>query len=357
MMLPLGDFNCNILSLHSNFKTMRTNIRFFYLVFLFLGLSLNLFAGVNDSILNNIKPELIFKSKYEILTDNGDQRFSVRNSRIGLKGSITKAVDYKFMVDLSGNGKFSVLDLYFKFKFAQRWSVTLGQASVPIFNSYTISPANLDFANRPFIGKFFNSSRDIGLTAEYLIKKEGFPISAQLGVYSGQGINNANWTNEPALGARVIFGSLKEGIRFTAKGLKIKSSEESDCLIYGADLRYKKNNFKVETEVMQKYNEYNKMNLLSYYAQVFYCFPVSNSSWLSGVEPALRWDQIGEEVADNGFGLNRATIGVNFNLKTGNIKSVLRVNYEHLIDNADLITIPKQEDKENKFSVEVLFAF
>ena len=108
---------------------------------------------------------------------------------------------------------------------------------------------------------------------------------------------------------------------------------------------------------MQKYNEYTNLHLLSYYAQAFYCFPIENSSWLSGIEPAIRWDQIGEEIKDNGFGVSRITTGVNFNLKTGNFKSVFRINYEHFFNDEVLVTMPKFADRANKVTAEIMFAF
>lgn len=303
------------------------------------------------------KPELVFKGKYEVLTDNGHQRFSVRNTRIGFSGDMSKKFNYKFLLELSNNGNFSVLDLYFKYKPTERLSFTAGQGSLPLFNSYTIAPNALDFANRPFIGKFFNSTRDIGITAEYIIKKGDFPISAQIGIYNGKGTNKAEWSETPAYGARIAFGSLDDGLRITAKGLRIKSSEESDNYIWGGDLRYLKNNFKIETEVMGKYNEFSGLHLFSYYAQLFYTVTVDNSTILRSIQPALRWDQIGEETSERGFAVSRITGGVNFNLKTGNYKTVLRLNYEHFFNKGELVSITTPEDTMNKATVEIMFCF
>lgn len=303
------------------------------------------------------KPELVFKGKYEVLTDNGHQRFSVRNTRVGFSGEMSRRFVYKFLLELSNNGNFNVLDLYFKYKPTDRLSFTAGQGSLPLFNSYTISPNALDFANRPFVGKFFNSTRDIGITAEYAIKKDGFPITAQLGIYNGKGTNKAEWSESPAYGARIAFGSMNEGLRITAKGLKIKSSKESDNYIWGGDLRYLKSNFKVETEVMGKYNKFSGLHLFSYYAQFFYTIPVESGSLLSGVQPALRWDQIGEETLERGFAVSRITGGVNFNLKTGNYKTVLRLNYEHFFNKGEILTITTPEDMMNKVTAEVMFCF
>ncbi len=303
------------------------------------------------------KPELVFKGKYEVLTDNGEQRFSVRNTRIGFRGGMSSRFEYKFLLELSNNGNFNVLDLFLKYKATDRLSFTAGQVSLPLFNNYTISPNALDFANRPFVGKFFNSTRDIGFAAGYDIKKDGFPITAELGIYGGKGTNKAEWSEAPAFGARVSFGSMKQGLRVTAKGLRIKSSDKSDNYIWGGDLRYLKNNFKVEMEAMGKYNKFSELHLFSYYTQFFYTIPVENSSLLSGVQPALRWDQIGEETLERGFAVSRITGGINFNLKSGNYRTVVRLNYEHFFNKGEIKTITTPQDTMNKFTAELMFCF
>lgn len=321
------------------------------------GLVKSIGKGGEQEEITVFKPELVFKSKYEVLTKNGDQRFSVRNTRIGFSGDMSKKFNYKFLLELSNNGNFSVLDLYFKYKPTERLSFTAGQGGLPLFNSYTISPNALDFANRPFIGKFFYSTRDIGISAEYIIKKGDFPISAQIGIYNGKGTNKAEWSETPAYGARIAFGSLNKGLRITAKGLRIKSAEESDNYIWGGDLRYLNRNFKIETEVMGKYNKFSGLHLFSYYTQLFYNIAVDNSNILSGIQPAIRWDQIGEETSERGFAVSRLTGGVNFNLKTGNYKTVIRLNYEHFFNKGELVTITTPEDIMNKATIEIMFCF
>ncbi len=82
-------------------------------------------------------------------------RFSVRNSRIGVSGNINTYSAYKVQVELSNEGKFSVLDLSGTLMPVNGLSLTLGQTSIPLFNSYVVSPGEMMFANRAFLGEIF----------------------------------------------------------------------------------------------------------------------------------------------------------------------------------------------------------
>ncbi len=313
-----------------------------------------------DSILTRqmvvIAPELVFKGKYEINTQTGESRFSVRNSRIGFVGNLNPLISYKFMLELSSEGKFNVLDLYARFKPAKGFTITFGQGAIPLYNGYTISPGPLNFANRPFVGKYFASTRDIGLTAKYVIKQKGFPIAVEAGIYNGSGINNPQWTESPSYGGRVEFGEMAKGVRVTAKAYKTKK-DAKDILYYGADFRYKRANYYIETEVMEKYNIDNKnSSLFATYVQGGYTFPL-NSKTLTGIEPVGRWDAMGENISERGFGVNRVTLGVNLLFNTKPLTTVLRLNYEQYFKNYTLPVFTTDEMDQNKATIEVLIYF
>ncbi len=311
-----------------------------------------------------LKPILIFKGKYEISTESGDSRFSVRNARIGVQGDLSKKISYKFMIDASDNGSLKVLDLYVAFKPHKRLKFTFGQGGLPIFNSYTVSPNSTDFVNRPFVGKYINSSRDIGLTLNCAIKQKGFPISLEAGLYNGDGINNAKWTGSLAYGGRLAFGSMK-GWRATAKFFKNDINDFEDYFIWGADLRYDNSKVRFETEYMNKHNcaDFTEagaptQSLSTLYAQGMLKFPVSSKTF-KRVEPALRWDGMGYDLPDRGLGVNRATVGVNLVLNTTSFVSLFRVNYEHYFNNSmDMSPVfTSVYHNENKLSAEFLLVF
>ncbi len=136
----------------------QTKNRYLYItgITLLLFSSLFLSAQETDSIAYpNFKVDGTLKNKFEYSTESNMSRFSVRNSRIGVSGNINPYSAYRVQVELSNEGKFSVLDLSGTLKPIEGLSVTLGQTSIPLFNSYVVSPGTMMFANRAFLGKYF----------------------------------------------------------------------------------------------------------------------------------------------------------------------------------------------------------
>lgn len=312
--------------------------------------------------LNVLKPILIFKGRYEMDTESGEGRFALRSSRVGVQGDVSKYLSYKFMMDLSDNGKFTVLDVYATIKPVKGLKFTFGQGALPIHNSFTTSPNVIDYANRPFIGKYLFSSRDIGLTANYTIKQKGFPIAVEAGIFNGDGINNPVWTKKFAYSGRVLFGSMT-GFRATAKFLSYNADETNNTFIWGADLRYENSDFKIEAEYATKTNKSEIVNpegevLSLAYVQSMVKIPVQSNTFKS-INPCLRWDGAGYDILDRGLGCNKATAGVNFVFNTDVVTSLFRINYEHFFNNSmdmsGMFTKPHQNT--NNLSVEMLIVF
>lgn len=303
-----------------------------------------------------VKPEIVFKGKYEINTETGESRFSVRNSRLGLVGNVSKLISYKFQLELSSEGKFNVLDLYGQINPAKGLSIIFGQCPIPLYNGYTISPGPLDYANRPFVGKYFEGTRDIGINVNYVIKQTGFPIAIEAGVFNGSGINNPKWNTAPSFGGRILFGSMNKGWRVTAKAYNSKKADTLNLFYWGADVRYKGKNFKIESEVLTRYNRYNESSLFAAYVQGGYTFPVQSKAF-SGIEPVLRWDAMGRNFLDRGFGVNRLTGGVNFIFNTKPFTSILRVNYEHYFRSERMPEFTTDEMDQHKATLELLIFF
>jgi len=313
---------------------------------------------------NVLKPIMVLKTRYELSTEEGYSRFSIKNARLGVQGDVSKFLSYRFMVDFSAENKLSVLDLYAVLKPSKRLSFTLGQQGLSLFNPWTVSPNNVDYVNRPFVGKYFLSSRDIGVSMKYALKQQGFPINLELGVYNGAGINNPTWSKSVAVGGRLEFGSTKEGFRASAKFYNVKNADNATDLYIGGDLRYCNSDFKIEAEYMTKnYGQelediYNTDAHSALYLQSLYKIKVNNKTF-SRIEPLLRWDAMGYNVSDRGLGVNRITAGANFVFKTIACTSMLRLNYEHYLNNSmDMSAMFKNERyNENKLSIEYLLYF
>ncbi|HBL33271.1 MAG TPA: hypothetical protein DDZ96_05555 [Porphyromonadaceae bacterium] len=297
------------------------------------------------------------KNKFEYASETGMSRFSVRNSRIGASGNINSFSGYKAQVELSNEGRFEVLDLSGSLKPVDGLSLTLGQTSVPIFNQYIVSPSEMMFANRAFIGKYFLSTRDLGFRADYEFKIGSVPSSFELGIYNGNTINDPVWRDRLSYGARLAVGSMK-GFRSTIKYYDYQN-EDIHYLFYGADLRYEARNWKLETEIMKRDSRVEaESDMLSYYFQGAYFIPLTKSRFFDRLVPAARWDAIDKNPDNKGFDVNRLTVGLGFAFEQKNISSILRLDYEwYFIENELDILNKYPEMDSDKFTVELVFTF
>ena len=304
---------------------------------------------------NVLSPIMVFKSKYELTTEDWDSKFSVRHATLGLRGTASKVFSYCFHVDFCTENKITVLDLFAVIKPIERLSFTVGQQYHPLFNAWTVAPNAVDYINRPFLGKYFIANREIGVTAKYALKQNGFPINLEFGVYNGSGMSNPIWNKSLATGGRIEFGSTKEGFRASAKYYSNKNVDNNTDLYWGADLRYVGKDFKIEAECLTK--NMQEQSLTATYLQALYKIN-SNSKALKRVEPLLRWDAMGYDIKDRGFGVNRVTAGLNFVLNTS-YTSMFRINYEQYFNNSmDMSALYKEPHyNHNKLSFELLLYF
>ncbi|MDD2328262.1 MAG: hypothetical protein PHZ13_08110 [bacterium] len=334
---------------------MRTTL---YLIFFLLLTSFDLTAEEADSTrypAHQVDGSL--KNKYEYASETGNSRFSVRNSRIGIKGVINNFASYRAQLELSDNGDFKVLDLSGTLSPLDGLHITLGQTGIPLFNSYITTPATMMFANRAFIGKYFISTRDLGVLAKYGFRIGNLPVKLEGGLFNGNAINDPVWKNKLSYGGRLELGSM-EGARVTAKMYNYPKDETKQFFIYGADFRYATGNWKIETELMKRESKTEAFNdLLSYYIQSAYNFPVK-SSFFDNMIPALRWDAIDETFDRDGFDVNRLTTGLGFGFDRSGYSAILRFDYEwYLVDNDMSIFAENPEMDSNKFTVELLITF
>lgn len=305
----------------------------------------------------NINFDGSLKNKYEYAIDNNTSRFSVRNSRVGLSGNVNYFSGYRVQIELSDEGEFKVLDLSGTIRPAKGLSFTLGQTSIPIFNSYITTPATMMFANRAFIGKYFISTRDLGVNAKYKFNMGVVPTNLEFGVYNGNAINDPVWKRNLSYGGRVELGNM-EGLRMTAKFYDYPNSDSLHFFIYGADLRYEKGNFKIETEIMKKESKTEFHNdLLSYYIQSAYKIPIK-SEFFDNLLPAVRWDSADERFDVSGFDVNRLTVGLGLDLAGETFSSIIRLDYEkYMVNNKMSIFTANDQMDSDKITLELLFSF
>lgn len=297
------------------------------------------------------------KNKFEYATGTDVSRFTVRNSRIGIKGNINTFSSYRAQVELSDEGKFKVLDLSGTISPVEGLSFTMGQTSIPLFNNYIVSPSEMMFANRAFLGKYFISTRDLGINAKYKFNLGTVPANLEFGLYNGNAINDPVWKKNMSMGGRVILGSM-EGLKFSAKIYDYPNNDSTHFVFYGADLRYEINNFKVETEIMKSDSRTELNNdMLSYYFQSAYRVPVK-SKFFDYFLPAARWDAIDERFDEKGFDTNRLTVGLGLGFNEEKFSSIIRLDYEwYFINNSMSIFDKNDQMDSDKLTLELLFTF
>ncbi|MGI6572501.1 MAG: hypothetical protein ACOX19_03580 [Fermentimonas sp.] len=335
-------------------------IRFFHplSIFLLTVISHGAFAVSREDAKpsHTYKLDGVLKNKFEHATEIGTSRFTVRNSRMGIAGDINGAYGYRVQVEWSDEGQFKVLDLSGTIKPVKGLSFTLGQTSIPLFNSYIVSPNEMMFANRAFIGKYFLSTRDLGFLTRYDLHLGEMPTRLEFGLFNGNAINSPVWKKKMAYGGRVIVGSMK-GARLSAKIYDYPKEEETHHLFYGADLRYEGSNWILETEVMKRKSKTEfHTDLLSYYLQGAYVLSLKTKLFDS-LQPALRWDGISDTQGDVGFDVKRLTAGVGFGSKRDRFTSILRVNYEWYFGTDSPTIFKNQEVGSDKVTVELLLRF
>lgn len=297
------------------------------------------------------------KNKFEYATGTDVSRFTVRNSRIGIKGNINTFSSYRAQVELSDEGKFKVLDLSGTISPVEGLSFTMGQTSIPLFNNYIVSPSEMMFANRAFLGKYFISTRDLGINAKYKFNLGTVPANLEFGLYNGNAINDPVWKKNMSMGGRVILGNM-DGLRFSAKIYDYPNNDSTHFVFYGADLRYEINNFKVETEIMKSDSRTELNNdMLSYYFQSAYRVPVK-SKFFDYFLPAARWDAIDERFDEKGFDTNRLTVGLGLGFNEEKFSSIIRLDYEwYFINNSMSIFDKNDQMDSDKLTLELLFTF
>ena len=339
---------------------MRKNyLRTALLSLFFISISVNAVLAQDSETKSypTVKFDGTLKNKFEYAIDNDMSRFSVRNSRVGVRGNVNYFAGYRVQVELSDEGNFKVLDLSGIISPTKGLTFTFGQTSIPLFNSYVVSPSDMMFANRAFMGKYYLSTRDLGLNAKYKFNMGVVPTNLEFGVYNGNAINDPVWKNNMSMGGRIELGSM-DGLRFTAKIYDYPNNDSTHFLFYGADLRYEINNFKIETEVMKKDSrtDFNG-DMLSYYIQSAYRFPIK-SKFFDYFLPAARWDAIDANFDDKGFDTSRLTVGLGLGFDEAKFSSIIRLDYElYFVNNSMSIFNKNDQMDSDKITVELLLTF
>ncbi|GAB1374627.1 MAG: porin [Bacteroidales bacterium] len=327
----------------------------YFLVFIVLS-NTSLYAQNGDT-LRIIKFDGSLKTKFEYATETSKSRFSVRNSRMGISGSPFKSVSYRVQVELSNQGKFEVLDLSATIEPFKNLTFTLGQTSIPLYNSYQTTPSQMLFANRSFHVKYFvPGTRDIGLSGHYTTLVYGVPLDLKAGIFNASKINDPVWTEKISWGMSVTAGQMR-GLRASAKIYRYPAGER-DLFVWGGDVRYGGDRYKLEAEFLSRKNLFDNQILNSASLQGAYSFPLKNTRIFKDITPALRWDMMGRTDNDNLIDAGRITAGLSFGFDTKPFSSLLRIDFEKYTVNRMLPELNLYEEMDSdKLTIELLIVF
>ncbi|MFR9602675.1 MAG: porin [Rikenellaceae bacterium] len=316
-------------------------------------------------------PELfgVVKAKVEMSTENGEYRFDVRNSRIGVKGNASERMNYAIQIDYNNEGSISILDSWVGYH-TEQFELKLGQQQLRFSTDLDRGPSSSPFSNRSFLAKYLTtyyttsatdggssatssvstmSSRDIGIHVAYKIPKTLIKVSG--GLFNGSGANNPSWGNTINFVGRVDIGR-SEGFggalscyigttpsdSYAAyEGSSwVNVTKNQSIKMYDAYARYIKGDLFIEAEYAQRRLQQENFSLLqAYYIHGTYKFEIKNSPIFKYFAPHLRWDmgkniEYYDYVTDDIFNYtsNRMTYSMNFGLSEKRIHSELRIAFE-----------------------------
>lgn len=308
------------------------------------------------------------KAKFELSTSNGEQRFNVRNSRIGVKGAVSNRMRYAVQIDFNNEGKISILDSYATYTVGG-FELSLGQQQYKFSTDLDRGPSSNMFSNRSFIAKYLTTyigsdvsdgkesyyvknigSRDIGALISYDFPKD-LPLKLSVGAFNGSGANNPEWSRtmnfvaKLTIGARSGFGGaisyyggntpVLTKVEQGADGLKNVDFEQ-DINMWGGELHYVGRKFLIEAEYAQRRLQNDGLEMLhAAHVQGYYRFTLPSNQFADHVSPHLRWD-MGRGIdfmntqtkMQEKFNSNRITASVNIGLSEKIFRSEIRFGYE-----------------------------
>jgi len=157
-----------------------------------------------------------------------------------------------------------------------------------------------------------------------------------------------------------------DGLRTTAKVYRYyreptDTSDALDLFLWGADIHYANSRLRVEAELMNRHSYTTGLDLLGTYLQGAYSFTLPNAKMFHCLMPAARWDAMGYDLSNNGFDVQRITVGINFALTFIPYDSVFRIDYDHYFLRKD-IEFPDFRNRDihvadNKVTVELVVRF
>lgn len=304
-------------------------------VILFASLLLSVTAGFAEVNVKDYLPTVgsVMRTRFEIETQDGLNRFAVNNARVWLKGNIMPRLSYFVCTDLCNQGKFQFLDAYGRFDVGKGVAIQAGQFRIPFGVDPFRGPGSYIFADRSFIGRDIDNIRAVGAQASYTFQKS-VPAVITLGVFSPNDISDHNhWskTLNYALKIEVPVGPFK-----ITGGLQTIKPDSVRMNMADATVFFSKGRWSAEAEYMYKhYRGESFPDVHAYNVWVDYGIPLKKTifdrlSFQARFDGATRHSigTGGNILSEDHPGRKRITVGSTLGYVKKPLKCEIQLNYE-----------------------------
>lgn len=272
-----------------------------------------------------------FRTRWELDTYSGDQRFQVRNARVSMEGNVLPSISYFFQTDLCDAGTMKILDAYGSISLTKGLNFRAGQFRMPFGVETFRAPSNYIFANRSFMGKQVMNYRAVGARLAYTLPST--PLTIEAGAFNPTAIGNHNvWNNTLAWSGKVSW-TLPEGWNLATGYASIRPGDHRANLVDAA-LGWQNSNLLLQGEYMFEHyvgNVYKDVHSYVFFAD--WHKPVKcgmfNQWSLQG-----RFDGMTDHYSLSAAGdkhdgaRNRITIGSTLTYTYSKMHADVRLNYE-----------------------------
>ncbi|MDE7389135.1 MAG: porin [Muribaculaceae bacterium] len=190
------------------------------------------------------------RTRWELDTEQGDQRFQVRNARLTMEGMVAPWATYFVQTDLSDCGVMKILDAYAQLRIVKGLTFRAGQFRMPFGIETFRAPQNYIFANRSFMGKQIMNYRAVGARLAYTLPKT--PLTLEFGAFNPATISSqGGWHNSVAVAGKALW-NVGKGFTVSASYASIKPAALRADVVDGA-VEWKSRHWLVAAEYMYKH--------------------------------------------------------------------------------------------------------
>jgi phosphate-selective porin OprO/OprP len=167
---------------------------------------------------SKLQSYLLLQGQFKAFEANNpaNNEFSMRTSRVGLKGTIYEHYDFSAVAEF-GKGQSDLLDGYMGFNYLPWAKLRLGQFKQPFSLDWYTPADSRDFTELPLPIDNLTTDRDIGVMLHGDIGK-GF-LNYGLSVCNGTGKNTSDTNDEKDIVARVVLTPFNASKNVLLKGL------------------------------------------------------------------------------------------------------------------------------------------